>query len=83
MRVKGLLNVAGWRKPIVIHGVQHVFYPPAELDAWPDADRRSRIVFITRDLPRSGVERSFRSVVERADPSPERGGWPPKGGRVG
>src|SRR5262249_42340077 len=65
LRVKGLLNVAGWPKPIVIHGVQHVFYPPAELDGWPDADRRSRVVFITRDLPGSAVEKSFRDVVER------------------
>jgi G3E family GTPase len=63
LRVKGLLNVAGWPRPIVIHGVQHVFYPPAELPGWPDADRRSRIVFITRDLPRNGVEKSFREVV--------------------
>jgi G3E family GTPase len=63
LRVKGLLNVAGWPKPIVIHGVQHVFYPPAELADWPDADRRSRIVFITRDLSGSAVEKSFREVV--------------------
>jgi G3E family GTPase len=65
LRVKGLLNVAGWEKPIVIHGVQHVFYPPAELGEWPDGDRRSRIVFITRDLPRSGVEKSFHEIVGR------------------
>ena len=69
LRVKGLLNVAGWRKPIVIHGVQHVFYPPAELGEWPDGERCSRIVFITRDLPRNGVEKSFREMVERASAS--------------
>jgi G3E family GTPase len=63
LRVKGILNIAGRSKPIAIHGVQHVFYPPAELASWSDGDRCSRIVFITRDLPRSAVEKSFRRVV--------------------
>ena len=52
LRVKGLLNVAGRSRPLVIHGVQHVVYPPTELAAWPGGDERSRLVFITRDLPR-------------------------------
>ena len=65
LRVKGILNVAGRSRPVIIQGVQHVFYPPTELDAWPDADHRSRIVFIARDLPGSAVERSFRSSVAR------------------
>ncbi len=62
LRVKGLLNVAGRSRPLVIHGVQHVVYPPTELAGWPDGDERSRIVFITRDLPRCAVENSFRAV---------------------
>jgi G3E family GTPase len=63
LRVKGLINVAGRSRPVVIHGVQHVFYPPAELAQWPDGDRRSRIVLITRDLSRAAVEKSFRRVA--------------------
>jgi G3E family GTPase len=43
--------------------VQHVFYPPTELAQWPDADRRSRIVLITRDLSRAAVEKSFQRVA--------------------
>jgi G3E family GTPase len=62
LRLKGIINVEGHPKPVIIHGVQHVFYPPTELDAWPDDDHRSRIVFITRDLPRSGVENAFRLI---------------------
>ena len=50
LRVKGLLNVADMDRPMVIHGVQHLFHPPALLEAWPSADRRSHLVFITRDL---------------------------------
>jgi G3E family GTPase len=55
LRVKGLLNVTEIEQPVVIHGVQHLFHPPSTLDAWPDADRRSRIVFITEDLDESRV----------------------------
>ena len=50
LRVKGILNVAGQTTPVMIHGVQHVMHPPAHLNAWPDEDRRSRIVFILRGL---------------------------------
>ena len=47
LRVKGLLNVGG-EGPVLVNGVQHVVHPPEHLDAWPDDDRRSRIVFIGR-----------------------------------
>jgi len=63
LRVKGILDVAGRSKPVIIHGVQHVFYPPTELEAWPEGERRSRIVFIARDLTRSAIERSFERLV--------------------
>jgi len=63
LRVKGILHVIGRTKPVVIHGVQHVFYPPTELDTWPEEARPSCIVFITRDLTRSAVERSFARVI--------------------
>lgn len=56
LRIKGILNLAGRERPTVIHGVQHIFHPPVELDAWPDEDRRSRLVFITRDIPRESLE---------------------------
>jgi G3E family GTPase len=51
LRVKGILDIAGEPQPIVVQGVHHVFHEPVALKRWPDADRRSRIVFITRDLP--------------------------------
>ena len=40
----------------MIHGVQHVFHPPAWLERWPSDDRRSRIVFIARRIPQRWVE---------------------------
>ena len=48
LRVKGILNLIGESAPVVIHGVHHIFHPPVLLDAWPDSDHRSRIVFIVR-----------------------------------
>jgi G3E family GTPase len=59
LRVKGILNVADADTPVVIHGVQHIVHPPAHLARWPDEDRRSRVVFIVRDLEQSLIERSL------------------------
>jgi G3E family GTPase len=57
LRLKGLVNILeSPDRPAVIHGVQHVFHPPSWLKRWPSADRRSRIVFITRGVPRRWVE---------------------------
>lgn len=49
LRVKGLLDV-GEAGPVLLNGVQHVIHPPDHLEEWPDEDRRSRIVFITRGI---------------------------------
>ena len=67
LRVKGILNVAESDKPVVIHGVQHVFHPPAVLEKWPDEDRRSKIVFITRDIPEATIRRVLKSFIDGAD----------------
>ena len=55
LRVKGILNLRDEATPVAIHGVHHVFHPPVALAQWPDADRRSRIVFITRGIGREDV----------------------------
>jgi G3E family GTPase len=60
LRVKGILNVASEARPVVVHGVQHVFYPPQSLARWPGPDRRSRLVFITSRIERDVVEHVFR-----------------------
>jgi G3E family GTPase len=57
LRLKGIVNVLeSPERPGVIHGVQHVFHPPAWLARWPSDDRRSRIVLITRGIPQRWVE---------------------------
>jgi len=62
LRVKGVLHVRGEKRPVVVHGVQHIFSPPVRLDAWPDGDRRSRLVFITRDLSRADIEATLPAL---------------------
>lgn len=56
LRVKGIVNIQGLKGPFVIHGVQHIFHPPVMLKKWPGKDRRTRIVFIARDLDRSALQ---------------------------
>ena len=65
LRMKGILNVKDTDKPVVIHGVQHVFHPPATLEAWPEGDdRKSRVVFITRDIGESTIRKVFASFFD-------------------
>ena len=62
LRVKGILNVAGCRGPVVVQYVQHLAHPPVELQSWPDANRTSRVVFITRGIPEQSVRGLFAAV---------------------
>ena len=57
LRVKGIVNVAG--RPFVVHAVQSVVHDLVELEIWPEADHRTRLVFITCNIDREVVERSF------------------------
>lgn len=61
LRIKGVLNLVGVAAPVAVHGVQHLVHPPTHMRAWPDADRRSRIVFIVKDIAQEDIERSLRA----------------------
>ena len=67
LRIKGIIDTSDSERPLAIHAVQHTQHPPSYLNAWPDEDRRSRIVFITRDLDRATVEQVFARWVETTD----------------
>jgi G3E family GTPase len=57
LRLKGIVHIAeSPERPAVIHGVQHVFHAPAWLERWPSDERRSRIILITRHIPKRWVE---------------------------
>jgi G3E family GTPase len=60
LRIKGIVNVEG--RPIVVQAVQHMFHPLHELPEWPDEDRRSRLVFITRNVSREQIERTLDAL---------------------
>ena len=64
LRLKGLLNVVEAEGPVAVHGVQHVFHPPAMLQGWPEGDdRHSRLVVIARDLSQDAVQKMFDAFV--------------------
>ena len=71
LRVKGLVAIKECSGPVVVHFVQHVAHPPVELDAWPDNDRRSRLVFVTRGLERERAARLFDSIATVECSSPD------------
>ncbi len=77
LRLKGIVQVAGHPdRPAVIHGVQHVFHPLQWLDRWPSADRRTRFVFIMRDVEPATIESLFRAA-ERQSAAPAPAGEGP------
>jgi G3E family GTPase len=78
LRVKGYLAAIGHDRPLVIQGVQHVVYRPEPLQEWPASPGRSELVFITRDLTQTAIERSIRSVLDApARRSPSGAQLPP------
>jgi G3E family GTPase len=62
LRLKGIVAARTDRGvvPIAVHAVQHVLYPAVRLAQWPDADQRTRLVLITRDMD----ENSVRKILE-------------------
>jgi G3E family GTPase len=67
LRIKGILDLVGEDRPVVVHGVQHLFHPPRRLDAWPEgAPRQSRLVFVLRDLDPEVVRQGLAAFVKAA-----------------
>lgn len=66
LRIKGLVQVREHPdRPLVIHGVQHVFHPPRILDAWPGQDRRTRLVFITRGIEQEEIDGTLTIFTQK------------------
>jgi G3E family GTPase len=66
LRVKGFLSVDGCAGPVVVQFVQHLAHPPVELQTWPDDNRQSRVVFITRGVTEQQVWDLFAAVAALA-----------------
>lgn len=64
LRLKGILDVIGQDVPVAIHGVHHLFHPPAPLPDWGTLPRQSRMVFITHGLEAEAVQGLFSDVLQ-------------------
>ena len=65
LRMKGIISLEeSPHQPVVLHGVQHLIYPPAKLADWPDDDHRSRFVFITADLDEVFINRLLKVFTD-------------------
>ena len=66
LRMKGIVKVSDDpKRPVVLHGVQHVFHPPVRLASWPDGDERTRLVFIVKDIEKKMIEGLFRAFTDQ------------------
>ena len=63
LRIKGIINIEGEERPAVIHGVQHIFHPVQWLEDWPENDKRTKLVFITRNIKKKQIEEFFYSLT--------------------
>jgi G3E family GTPase len=74
LRLKGVVKIKEMPdRPLVVHGVQHIFHPTAQLDGWPDGDERTRMVFIMRDGDPAGIRGLFDAFLGVASPDrPDR-----------
>lgn len=62
LRVKGVLNIEDVALPVVIQGVQHIFYPPALLEKW-HSKPSSRLVFITRNVSMERIKNLMQPLL--------------------
>lgn len=66
LRVKGIVQIAeDPDRPVVIHGVQKIFHPPARLPHWPQGKNETLLVMIVKDLPESYVRELFDAFLGR------------------
>jgi G3E family GTPase len=67
LRLKGLVDVReNPGRPVLIQGVQHVVHVAGVLPAWPDADRRTRLVLIVDDVPEPAIRRLWDAFTGQA-----------------
>ena len=69
LRMKAIVNIEETPdRPMVLHGVQHVLHPASAARAWPDDDRRTRMVFIVRDIEPRIIRELFDAFLGYAAP---------------
>ena len=63
LRIKGILDLKGQEKPIVIHGVLGNLYPLSELREWPKDNKKSQLVFICRASVIEQIRHMFNELI--------------------
>lgn len=63
LRVKGIVYTVESELPIVVQGVQHIFQPPTTLAAWPSEERKSQVIFITRNIDKKVIEQMLDVLI--------------------
>jgi G3E family GTPase len=74
LRVKGIVRFSDRpERPAVVQAAQHTLFAPEWLDDWPDEDRRSRLVFVVHEIPRSEIVDAFAFAHPHpfSSPSPQ------------
>lgn len=65
LRVKGIVAIEDTpEEPLIVHAVQHAVSAPVRLQAWPDDDRRTRLVFIMDGIDPGPVREMFTAVID-------------------
>jgi len=60
LRVKGIVRFSDLpERPAIVQAAQHALFAPEWLDAWPDEDRRNRLVFVVHEIPRAEILAAF------------------------
>jgi G3E family GTPase len=66
LRMKAIVKVDDdLSRPVVLHGVQHVFHPPVRLPTWPQGTHETRMVFIVKDIEQQAIEGLFRAFTDK------------------
>ncbi len=66
LRVKGMVTLRSTGKPLVIHGVQHMMYPPVHLEPEATAGQPPGLVFITSGLEETVIRQSLARFLAAA-----------------
>ena len=63
--MRGILHLRDQDRPVAIRSVGHLLFPPLPMAASPQGDpHNSRVMFITRDLPRAVLEAGLPASLD-------------------
>jgi G3E family GTPase len=72
LRVKGIVAFADTpERPAIVQAAQHAMFLPEWLDAWPDDDRRNRLVVIVHNISLGEILAHFAFAAGRHVQDPE------------